>query len=83
MNMSDTELGEFIDNVYEDLGGINSPFANDFRYIIGGCHCIPPTEWYGDIFLVLKKVLAEKAISDEDTVKKAECIVKHFSKWLS
>jgi len=81
--MNDVELSEFLDTLYEELGGISSPYANDFQYVIGGCHCIPQTEWYGDIFLALKKVLSEKAISNKEMVEKAECIVKHFSKWFS
>ena len=51
MNISNIELGKFVDEVYESLGGINSPYAANFQNIIGGCYCIPPTEWYGSIYL--------------------------------
>jgi len=77
--MNHVELGKFIDELYESLGGYKSQFVKDFENIIGGCHCIPQTEWYGDIYLTLKKMLSLKVITNMDTAEEAERIVAYFS----
>ena len=80
MDLSIGELGCFIDSLYESLGGDASLYAEDFRRITGGCHSIPPTEWVGDIFLVLKKLLKDHVITDKETARKAKDIVTQLSK---
>jgi hypothetical protein len=56
------ELDKLIDSVYQSVG---IQYAEDFRNILGGCHCYPPTEWYGDIYLAFKKILNDNAIEDK------------------
>ena len=80
MELDTAELGDFIDDLYESLGNADSPYAEDFRTITGGCHCIPPTEWYGNIYLALKKLLKDRAITDKETARLAKGIVKQLSK---
>jgi hypothetical protein len=80
MNLSFGELSCFIDSLYESLGGDASPYVEDFRTITGGCHCVPPTEWFGDIYLMLKKLLKDHAITDEETTRLAKDIVRQLSK---
>ena len=82
MTICTIELGAFVDKVYESLGGIHSTYALDFQNIIGGCHCIPPTEWYGDIYITFKKVLNENSITDKEMAEKAKEVVMQFSKEL-
>jgi hypothetical protein len=48
------EIEKLVDAVYELVG---EQYSDDFKYIIGNCHCIPPTEWLGDICLAFRKVL--------------------------
>ena len=80
MELDAAELGDFIDRLYESLGGAACAYAENFRTITGGCHCIPPTEWYGDIYLVLKKLLKDHAIKDKETARLAKDVVRELSK---
>ncbi len=77
------ELGEFVDEVYEYIGGNQSSYANDFRYIIGGIHGYPFTEWYEGIYGAFNKLLKENAIADKVLADKAEQFVLHFKKWFN
>ena len=80
MEFGVAELGDFIDKLYESLGGTASAYAENFRNITGGCHCIPPTEWFGDIYHLLKKLLKDRAIADKETARLAKDIVRQLSK---
>ncbi len=73
-----TELGHFVDRVYTSIGGSQSKYDALFQKIIGGCHCIPPTEWFGDVYLTFRKLLEDHAIIDETLTKQAEEVVGHF-----
>ena len=53
------DLENLVDTVYRIVG---ERYSNDFKNIIGGCHCWPATEWYGDIYLAFKKVLKDGVI---------------------
>lgn len=71
------ELEELVDTVY---GIVGEQYSDDFKDIIGGCHCFPATEWYGDIYLAFKKVLNENVIQDKFIKKQMLVMIKHFSK---
>jgi len=75
------DLVEFVNILYEKLGGKNSKFAPNFENIIDGPSSIPVTEWYGDVYWTLKTLLKEKAIKDQDMLKKSEEITSYLSEW--
>lgn len=74
------ELENLVDTVY---GIVGERYSDDFKNIIGGCHCWPATEWYGDIYLAFKKVLNNDAINDKNIKKQMLGVIEHFSKWFN
>ena len=72
------ELENLVDTVYRIAG---EQYLDDFKYIIGGCHCSPATEWYGDIYLAFKRVLNDDVINDKYIKKQMLGFIEHFSKW--
>lgn len=71
------ELENFIDTVYRIVG---EGYSEDFKYITGGCHCCPATEWYGDIYLAFKKVLNDDVIIDKYIKEQIVGVVEQLSK---
>jgi hypothetical protein len=55
------ELKKLVDTVY---GIVGEQYSDDFKYVIGGCHCTPATEWLGDLYMAFKKVINDDAIND-------------------
>ncbi|GLC30613.1 hypothetical protein [Clostridium omnivorum] len=74
------ELEELVDTVY---GIVGVQYLDNFKDIIGGCHCFPATEWYGGIYFAFQKVLNDDVINDKYIKKQMIGVVKHFSKWLN
>lgn len=74
------ELEELVNTVY---GIVGEQYSDDFKDIIGGCHCLPATEWYGDIYLAFKNVLNDDVINDKYIKKQMIDVIKHFSKWFN
>lgn len=72
------ELEELVDTVY---GFVGERYSDDFKFIIGGCHCFPVTEWYGDIYLAFKRVLNDDVVNDKYLKKQILGVIEHFSKW--
>lgn len=75
------ELAKLVNDVYASLECNQSRYAYDFKYIIGGCHGYPYTDWYEEIYIVFNKLLKDNAIGDRDLNVKAKQIVLHFKKW--
>lgn len=74
------ELDELVDTVY---GIVGEQYSDDFKDIIGGCHCSPATEWYGDIYLAFNKVLIDNVVQDKYIKKQMLGVIKHFPKWFN
>jgi hypothetical protein len=71
------ELEKFIDIVYKIVG---EKYSNDFKHIIGGCHCCPATEWYGEIYLAFNKLLHDNVIKDKYIKAQIKGVFKQLSK---
>lgn len=74
------ELEQLVDLLYVQ---VDIKYKTNFSSIIGGCHCIPPTEWYGDIFLVFSKLLRENAIHDSQLKEKVCTVVELLSQYFT
>jgi drug/metabolite transporter (DMT)-like permease len=78
MQMDLKEIENLVDTVY---GVVGEKYSEQFKSITGGCHCIPPTEWYGDVYLAFKKIIKDDAIKDERLKKQMRDELKYLSKW--
>lgn len=74
------ELEKLIENVYVVVG---EKYLKYFRCIIGGCHCYPATEWYGDIYLAFKKVLTDNVIKEKNIKEEIDVVVEQLSEWFT
>ena len=74
------ELVNLITDVYNIVGKKNS---KQFESILGGCNVIPSTEWFGDTYLVFKKILKDKVINDTQLEERIIAYIEHFSQWFS
>lgn len=74
------ELENFVDTVYRIVG---ERYSDDFKYIIGGCHCYPATEWYGNIYLAFKRVLKDDVINDKHIKEQIIGVIEQLSKWFA
>jgi hypothetical protein len=71
------KLEEFVDTVYRIVG---ERYSDYFKYIIGGCHCFPATEWYGDILIAFKRVLNDDVINDKHIKEQIVDVTEQLSK---
>lgn len=72
------ELENFVDIVYQIVG---ERYSEYFKYITGGCHCSPATEWYGDIYLAFKRVLEDNIINDKHIKEQMVSVIEDLSKF--
>lgn len=72
------KLESFVNDVYSIVG---ERYSDDFKYIIGGCHCYPATEWYGGIYLAFRRVLNDDVITDKYIKEQIAVIIEQLSKW--
>lgn len=75
--MEQKELEKLVDDVYSIIG---ERYSKEFKYIIGGCHCYPTTEWYGEVYLVLKKVLNDNEVNEKHIREQISIAVEQLSK---
>lgn len=61
-------------------------YSKHFKYIIGGCHCYPATEWYGDVYSAFKKILSDDVVNKrhirEQIFTAVEQLSKSFTNWV-
>ena len=72
------ELVNLITDVYNIVG---KKYSKQFESILGGCNVYPPTEWFGDVYLVFKKILKDNVINDTHMIEKIIAYMEHFSQW--
>ena len=80
MDIRETE--QLISEVYDSLDDTHKArFRN--HDVIGGCHCIPPTEWYGDMFLAFTELLQDHAVRNTVLEERIRSAVSYLSQWFS
>lgn len=75
--MEQKELEKLVDTVY---GIVGERYSKDFKYIIGGCHCYPATEWYGDVYSAFKKILNDDVVNEKYIREQIFTAVEQLSK---
>lgn len=60
---------------------IDTKYKDKFKNILGGCHCYPPTEWLGDVYILFRILLNENAIKSKDTEIKIQAYITYYSRW--
>lgn len=75
-----SQLEELAVKVYNLL---DEKYKVEFVSLTWGCHCSPPTEWYGDVFTAFSKILKNDVIQDDRIKSQMKSVINLFSKYFT